>query len=442
MSDVIDKKQKLLLEYLFSNKELYISCARILKVEYFAPPLDRVVKFTLHYFSDHNELPNFDIIDAETDVELKFREVDPDEYEYVQSELEQHCIDSAMSIAIMESVDLLNEGNRGAIQDKIKEALAVKLDNSLGTDFFEDPKKRIEEMDLTVEERSFGIPSLDNVIGKIRRGEMGVVYGVTGGGKSVTLANFAYLLTQQQLDGVVISLELKEELYAKRLDAIFTNTDIKNHKSNSDDIARELSSMEGNSGSLVLKHMVNASVLDIRNFLLEYNVQKGKMPDFVMVDYLGIMGNDGIKFAGANKFDIDEYKAKGLRDIFAEFNIYGFTAGQINRDGIGLQDINVSHCAGGKSVVDTSDWSIALYASEEDIDNNQIQAKQLKVRNNGKVAKAITLYMNPQTLRVSEQPTVAKKPAGSGRALGKQPTNTPKISDAEKLKSALARTKR
>jgi hypothetical protein len=59
--------------------------------------------------------------------------------------------------------------------------------------------------------------------------------------------------------------------------------------------------------------------------------------------------------------------------------------------------------------VSASDSSVALVASEEDIDNNQMQLIQLKVRNFKKSTQPLTLYRNPHTLRITSSPMTGKK---------------------------------
>lgn len=419
MSEIINKKQKLLLEYVFSNRELFVTCFKIMDPVYFDAPLDRVITFVKAYFSEYNALPDFDIIDAETDVLLKDRPVDRDEIPYVKDEFETFCRDKAMGLAILESVDLLEEGKMSSIQEIIRTAQLVKLENDIGTDFFEDPRERIMSMDLYVDERSFGIPALDKMIGNVRRGELGAFYAVTSGGKSVMMANISQWLSAQKLNGVVITLEMYEGLYAKRMDAIFTNTDIAHHKENVDDICEKLADLKDKHGSVTVKRMrAGSTVGDIRAYLHEYNLVNGLNPDFVIVDYLGLMGVDGLSSTiGANKFDTDESKAIGLIDIGKDINCYMFTAGQINRDGYDIINVNPSHCAGGISVLNTCDWAIAMVASDVDLDNSQVQIKQLKMRNNKKSAKTTTMYMNPQSLRFTDTPT-GPLPSGQ-RKLGR-----------------------
>ena len=129
---LIDKKQKLLLSYLLSDRESFVRAYRILKPEYFDAPLDRVVKVTLEHFTKYHNLPDLELIEAETDVILTEKDVEPADRTFLLEEIEQHCKDQAMSIAILESVDLVEEGKLAEVQELVRKALLVKIDDSVG----------------------------------------------------------------------------------------------------------------------------------------------------------------------------------------------------------------------------------------------------------------------------------------------------------------------
>ena len=407
--DVLDKKQKLLIEFMIADRDVLVKCIKIIKPSYFEAPLDRVVETIVEYFNKYHSTPSVDIIDAETGIKLKEQSIDKSEIEYLLEEIEQHCQDAAMTEAILLSVDLLKEDKKHQIPDLVRKALMVQLDNSVGLDLFEDPETRIINTDADSDNRPIGIPELDKLIGDIRRGELGMFFAETSGGKSVMLANAAVLLAEQKLDVAIISLELSDVLYSKRLDSILTETDIAFHKQKATDIADILKNKKDSYGKIITKRMPanRTTVSHIRSYLMEYHLLYGKYPDVLVVDYLKLLGVDNYT-RNMGTFEMDESKAIDLRELAAEFSMYVLSAGQLNRDGYGVTDIGPQHIAGGISVANTIDWGIAMYATEEDIDNNQVQLRQLKMRSNAKTKKPITLYRCPRTLRFSDTPFSAQ----------------------------------
>lgn len=414
MEDVVDKKQKLLLEFALSDKTVFVKIVRLIKPSYFDKPLDKVVGFILDYFNEYHNLPKLSVIEAETDIKLNEQELDNGDEEYLLDEIESFCQEAAMTEAILDSVDLIRDGKTTEVQDLVRNALMVKLDNNVGTDLFADAFTRITMMDAMVDERPIGIPDFDNLVGNVRRGELLMVYAPSSGGKSLFLANVAEKMAKQtldedsnkHLDACVISLELNENLYSKRLDTILTATDIKDHHKNAKMISELYESMkDGNGiGSIVTKKMpVGTKVSEIRAYLMEYHLKFGKYPDILIVDYLALLGATSRK-AGQGAFEEQGEICVDLRQLAEDIDAYGFSAGQMNREAMNVTDVHPGHVAGGISVINGSDTSIALVANEQDIDNNQMQCVQLKLRNAPKTTKPVILYKCPKTLRISDQP--------------------------------------
>lgn len=398
----ISPKEKLLVEYLLADKQTFVKCYTMLKPEYFSPPIDRVVEFVLEYFKKHSGVPDVDVIDAEVGVSLKEREeVDESERSYLLEEIEQHCQEAAMSIAVLEAADLISEGNTKDVISLVREAMLVKVDKSIGRELFEDPKTRIEQMEDSVVEYSCGIKEIDEMLGNFRRAEFYMVYAVSGGGKSIFLGNAAGAFAKQGLDVVIVTLELKEDLYCKRLDSMIVGTNLAEHKQKSDTIDEYYSNHRDEFGSIVVKKMpAKTTASEIEAYLMEYHLAKGKYPDALLVDYVGLMGVDGMK-NNNNKFDIDHEKALGIIRMAETHDMITFSAGQINREGQDVIKVNPSHCAGGISLINDSDGAFALVASEEDLDNDQVQAQPLKIRHTKKSTGGTTIYRDGTNMRMS-----------------------------------------
>lgn len=431
MSDIINKKEKLLVEYLLTDKEIFSFCYTIIKPDYFEAPLNRVVEYALEFFQKYGKLVSFDIIEAETDIKLKRRELPDDELDYFLDEVEAFCKTQAMSKAILEAVDLVQAGETTSVEQLIREAMLVRLDLSIGTSIFDDPESRILKMAENVQDFSTGIKSIDEMVGSVRRGELIICAATSSGGKSLWLGNTAIAIAKQldvktktPLDAVIISLELNEDLYTKRLDVMATGTNIKAHRSNAELIADELNDLRKEMGDVTVKFMhPQSTASDIRAYLLEYSLLKGKYPDVLVVDYIALMGTSSGK-RHANKFDEDEEKAIQLRRIATEYNLVCLSAQQLNRSAADIVDVNYGHIAGGISLVNTSDATIALVASEEDMDNNQVQVKALKVRNATRNSKPVTLYKCPNSLRMSDKPFASSNSGGSKSVIAESDKKT------------------
>lgn len=402
-SNIINKKEKLLLEMLTSNRDVFIQAYSILKPEYFEEPLDKVVKFVLGYFSEYHALPDHDIIEAETSIAFKNRHVDDSETQYVLDEVEEHCQRSAAEIAILDSVDLVQGGRIGEVLQRMKEVVTISLDKKVGTDLFEDPEIRIEMTGIGVDERNIGIPALDELMGQIRRGELSIFSAGTSVGKSVMLGNIACLLAKQKLDVLIVSVEMNEDMYSKRLDSLVTGIPL-SKEPNAQDIASALGDLKDDYGRIITKRVNNRFGLeDLRALVMEYHLKYGKYPDSLLIDYIDIFSNGSMPKGINGKHEWDEVKTHAIRDIMDEFGMYGFTASQLNRDSYGVTDIGVQHIAGGLSKAAGSDNVIGIVETEEDKENDSWTVIPLKLRNQGKNHDGIKLYRCPKTLRISDK---------------------------------------
>lgn len=405
MSEVISKKQKLLLELVIADNAILSKCIGIMKPSYFDAPLDKAVECIKTYFTKYHSCPDVDTVEAETSIALKERDVEDHEREYVLEELEEFCQEQAMAEAILNAVDLVNDGERSSAVELIRQSQLVRLDRSIGVSLFDDPAERIRNTDLVSDRVSCGIGPIDDLGGLVGRGDMFLFFATTGGGKSVLLANISRNMAKMHgYNVLVVSLELDEVMYAKRLDAITTNTPIKQHMDSADEIAAKLAQLkEEGMGDILMKRLpYRSSPNDVRNLITEYHLDRGYYPDVLILDYITLMGGN-TNHRGNISTEHEEI-AFSLKEILVEFGMYGFSAGQITKDAEGVTELTPAHCAGGKTLVNASDLSLGLVATEEDIDNNQVQMAQLKVRNAGRVSTKHILYRSAETLNMSDKP--------------------------------------
>jgi hypothetical protein len=414
MSAVIDQKEKLLLEFALSNRELFIKVFKVLNPIYFDPPLKQVLEFSLRYFSEYRNLPLFDIIKVETGVDLTPRDVAKHEFEYVTDEIEKHCRNMAMRLAIINSAEkYLEAADYGAIEQEVRNALMVSVDNNLGLNLFEDPELRLMMMKTNLDGRSIGWPSVDQVIDCIRRGELLLFAGGTGSGKSIMLANVANNMAKDNLNVLYITFELQDSLVAKRCDSIVTGIPNKEIFDDITAVSTALKAIEASYGTFYVKKMPNGTKSnEIRAYLMEYELQFGFAPDVLCVDYLDLM-SPNMRIDG-NRFDIDKAITEELREICVDFNAYGFTASQLNRDAVDSVVKSQSHIAGGISKLNTVDAALAISRTEEQKDRGEIELQLLKLRNAEFITTPITLYFDSKTLRVLETPPAKSFAANVG----------------------------
>lgn len=393
-------KQKVLLEYLVSNIDLYLKCFHILEPSYFSKQLKPAVEFINSYTNEYGGLPPPDIIFAETEVYLETKKiVDKSEQLYTEKSIEKFCKDSALAAAVYKCSALVGTPRADEISKIIEAAQNVSLTVDLGLNYFENPKARLTRLKNAPPAISTTYPDLDYLIGKgLGKQEITYFAGLQGTGKSLWMANIAVRLVKRGFNVVYITLELSEDVVSSRLDSLFTGKDFSSLFDNIDEIHNILTSSK-NRGNFQLKRMpetvTNAN--HIRAYLNQYIKSTGIDVDLLIVDYADIMSPIQ-KVSVENLFIKDKYISEELRRIAADFDIHVMTASQFNRGQGALADkadANSATIAGGTSKINTADNFLAIIQNDEMRSEGKYLIKALKVRNGPGTGKFAQFNYNP-----------------------------------------------
>jgi hypothetical protein len=176
--------QKVYLEMMMSDAESFVRCQAVFDPGSFDRRLKVPAEFLNNYVMEHNALPTFDMINAATDINLK----DPgtlqeNHYDWLLTEFETFAKHKALEAAILKSADLLESGEYGACEDLVKKAVQIGLQKDLGTDYYADPRKRLEGIKSTNGQVSTGWAAMDKkLFGGFNRGELNIFAGGSGAG--------------------------------------------------------------------------------------------------------------------------------------------------------------------------------------------------------------------------------------------------------------------
>ena len=100
--------QKLYVEFLLSDSELYGRCQAIIDSEYFDRKFRKSVKFIQEHVDKYTTVPTIDQLKANTGVEFTLvKDVDERHQEWFLDDFEQFCKHKALANAILGSTDLL-----------------------------------------------------------------------------------------------------------------------------------------------------------------------------------------------------------------------------------------------------------------------------------------------------------------------------------------------
>jgi len=396
--------QKLYIEMFMSDAETFFRCNNIFDPENFDRKFQDIATFIKKYVDDYKVMPEAMIVNAACDADLNPAALPKENYEWLMTEFEQFSRHKALERAILKSADLLDKGDYGPVEKMIKDAVQISLQKDMGTDYFEDPRKRLEGLKNTNGQVSTGWPSVDKKLyGGFNRGELNIWCAASGGGKSLFLANQGINWALAGLNVLYLTFELAENLVAMRMDSMITDIPTREIFKSLDDVELKVKMTGKRAGSVQIKYMPSGkNANDIRSYLKEYQVKKGYKPDVILIDYLDLMMPLSIKVSPSDLFVKDKYVSEELRNLAMETQAIVVTASQLNRSAVEEIEFDHSHISGGLSKIQTADNVIGIFTSRAMKERGRYQIQFMKTRNSSGVGQKVDLEFDVDTLRIKD----------------------------------------
>lgn len=399
--------QTLYLNFMLSDTTGFTRCQNILDPEHWNDRLKPAVRYILDFANEYKALPTIEQIKAETGVTTeKIADVQSQHTDWFLNEIEQFCRHRAVELVMFDGADDIAAGKYSLVETKLKEALTISLQNDLGTGYWDDPKKRIQEVLDRQDVVSTGWKTLDDKLyGGFTKGALNIFAGGSGSGKSLFLQNLALNWAFMGHDVIYITLELSENLVAARLDSMVTSYSTKDIFRKIADVDLKVRMAGKKAGDLKIKKFPEAgtSANDIRAYLKEYEIQTGKRPTAMVVDYLDLMYPNNKKINPSDMFVKDKFVSEELRALASEFHLLFATASQLNRASVEANgEFDHSHIAGGISKINTADNVFGIFTSAAMRERGEYRLQMLKTRSSSSVGQQIELGYDPQSLRIRD----------------------------------------
>ncbi len=397
--------QKLYLEMMLTDAETFVRCQSVFDDKSFDRRLQPAAKFINDYVVDHNAMPTFDIVNASTRVGFNNPgDLQDEHYDWLLLEFETFARHKALEAAILKSADLLEKGEYGPVEELVKRAVQIGLQKDLGTDYFRDPRARLEAIKDKNGQVSTGWPSLDKkLFGGFNRGELNIFAGGSGAGKSLFLANLGVNWALNGMNVLYLTFELSENLVSMRIDSMVTEIPTRDVFKSIDDVEMKVKMIGKRSGAIQVKYMPTGKTAnDLRSFIKEYEIKTKKKLDVVLVDYLDLMMPIAVKVSAENLFVKDKYVSEELRNLAMELNCVFVTASQLNSGAVEEIEFDHSHISGGISKINTADNLFGIFTSRAMRERGRYQLQLMKTRSSSGVGSKIDLDFNVETLRITD----------------------------------------
>ena len=408
ITDYTKEIEDLFITFMMSKPELFVRCKGILKSIYFDDKQNKnTIAFIEGYSKDFSSIPTIEQIKAVTNKTIELMPVsDIDNHDdWFLREFERFCQHHALRDAILSSPDLLAEGRFGEVEKNIKAAVQIALVKDLGTDYYENPKERLEAIRQGKGMVSSGWKDFDEKLyGGLNKGEITIFAGQSGAGKSLFLQNLAVNWANAGFNVVYLSLELNERLCSLRIDSMHTGYDTREVMRNIDDVhLRVCTTHKKNKGNLQVKQLPNGCTAnDIRAYVKEYEIHKKCKVDCILVDYLDLMMPMSAKISAENMFVKDKYVTEELRNLSVELDTVTVTASQLNRSSVEEADYTHANIAGGLSKIFTADNVVGIFTSAAMKEGGRYQIQFMKTRSSSGVGSKVDLAFDNKSLRITD----------------------------------------
>ncbi|EQA7786784.1 DnaB-like helicase C-terminal domain-containing protein [Acinetobacter baumannii] len=404
----------IILGQLISNQEYFGKVWPYLKEDYFEKGPARILYNSIKKHVDsYNGVPskvaldlvvnnsNLNEIDFNgTSTLLNSLKLEKESCDWLVPETEKYVRNRAMYNATVKIVQIqtnaekpINQRDKrlpdvGAIPDIMKEALSVCFDSSIGHSWMDDYEARW----LSYQNKTRKIPFKLNMLNKITKGgvEIGTLNIILAGvnvGKSLGLCSLAADYLQSGKNVLYISMEMAEEVVAKRIDANLldvTMDDIDDGKISYPEYKSKMERWRKSNvlGQLYIKQypIGGAHSLTFKALLNELRLKKGFVPDVIVVDYLGICASSRIKVFSENSYTLVKAIAEELRALAVECGVPIWTAAQTTRGGWDNSDITMGDIAESAGLSHTADFILAVIETEDLVAQGVQLMKQIKSR--------------------------------------------------------------
>lgn len=362
---------------LLKHKEFLQNIHDVLNHEDFDNPAHRwIVQTILKYYEKYHTNPTAEYISIEMkklDNEvLKVSVADQlkesykaiyDDRPAVETEFSNFCINQQLKKALLESVDLLGQGRFDDIRFKIDKALKAGQDKNIGLEYEKDVETRYRDQNRNP------IPTMwdhinEHLMGGLGSGDLGIIFGNPGGGKSWMLVNLGVRAAMEGYTVNHYTLELSEDYTGLRYDSKMTGIDFRTIHNHRSEVEKAIANLPG---KVVIKEypMGRASVSTI-----ESHIQKctdlGQKPDLVIIDYVDLLKSN--RKSNERKDEIDDIYTS-IKGMARELNLPIWTVSQVNRAGAKDDVIEGDKAAGSYNKMMIADFAMSISRKRQDKSN-------------------------------------------------------------------------
>jgi len=336
------------------------------------------------YFGAYHKAPNITelkvhMIEPEKrqalkEVAMSFSDIDKNyDKEILLKNTERFFREKAVyNTALKTSIEVQSgEIDTSKILEQFEKACNINLIENWGFDYLEEIDTHCKELQKTSKTISTGWKWLDERIGGgfLTEGRaLYVFYGVTNVGKSIFLGNIATNILSQNKTVILISLEMSEQVYAKRISAQLSKIPMNDLSMQIEPLKNSLNGykLKHKEAKLIIKEFPPKSItpLQIKTYI-ERLSRKGIKPDAIVLDYINLLAPPE---RGKNSYEAIKDITEMVRALSYYFSCPVISATQTNRSAYGEANPGLETMSESMGLAHTADAQFPIWTEEEDFE--------------------------------------------------------------------------
>jgi replicative DNA helicase len=352
-----------------------------------------VFKVAKDFFIDNGATPNHTEIKARltteeqkkafNEVALKLKQIDSKfNREELIANTEYFLKERCLYKTIVDTADKFSQGkaDTSEILTNFEKVYNITLTEDLGHWYFDDIDEHIKELTTLYNPIPTGWKFLDEKIeGGLFPKSLYCIVGQVNMGKSIFLGNIAANQVLKNRNTLIISLEMSEHMYAKRISAQLTQIPHHELKTYTDELKDQVRHIKAQLDSKLIIKEYPPKAITVRH--IDAYIQKlhhrGFKPDVVVIDYINLIKPSS---KNLNSYESVKEVAEQLRALTFKYNIPFVTASQLNRGGFNASSPGMENISESIGLAATCDVICSIWQEDEDKELGVIKLGMTKNR--------------------------------------------------------------
>jgi len=325
------------------------------------------------------------------------------------SSTERYIKERAIYNTMLEVAEDVGSGkiDTSFILDKFEKSCNIDLNRNIGLDLFNDIDVVVKDLQAEHPVIPSGWNWLDKKLdgGFLQNGRALYIFaGETNVGKSIFLGNIATNIAKQGKTVLIVSLEMSELIYAKRLSSNITKIPLRSLKTEALTLKSQIEevSKDNPDSKILIKEFPPSTVTshDIQAFIKTI-ISKSIKIDAIVLDYINLLKSP----IGNNSYERIKYATEQVRAMSYVFNCPIITATQLNRSGFDVKNPGLETISESYGLAATADVIISIFQDEEDRELKVVKLGMMKNRFGENFGTTI-MRLDYDTLTVTEDDTL------------------------------------